>query len=831
MKSIFISVALLVVAISTRAQTASMSSSQILQGIQKLNVVGSVLYIAAHPDDENTRLLGYLANHKKVKTTYLSLTRGDGGQNLIGKEQGIGLGLIRTNELLAARATDGAEQLFTRAYDFGYSKNPEETFELWNKDSILYDVVLAIRKVKPDVIICRFPTNGDGGHGHHTASALLAVDAIDAASDANIFPDQIKLYGVWKAKRLYWNAFVPSDAKEINPKHLTLDVGIYNTLMGKSYGELAAESRSCHKSQGFGSAALRGKHIEYFEYYKGDSASKDIFENIDWTWQRFGLQEVFEKEISNVIKSFDVLAPHKSVAGLISIYNKLSKQNNNDATFIFYKNEKLQELQKLILASSGLWLEATTAEYDVVANQNLNLNVQAITRYSELPITIDKLTSNLNIDTATKFTLLPNQLFTIKKKVVVPSAVSNSNPYWLNAPIVANKFTTTDLKMIGLPKAASAFQVLFDINILGTTFSVSRDVQHKYTDPVRGEVYRPLEVLPLATIQMQEPCVMFANNKQRQVRISIKSNSQSAIEGDLVLRELPNWKIECTSTHFKLDKRGDEATIFWNITPLKNAEAFAFPMTIKIDKQFIDKTLQRISYEHIPEQFILSEALLKLVPVDVTIKGNKIGYITGAGDDVAAALSQIGYKITTLTDEDISTKDLTQFDAIITGVRAYNTNEKLASYHQKLMAYVQQGGNMIVQYNTNSRAGPLKDKIGPYPFTISRERVTNEKATITALAQEHPALNSPNKIVEKDYENWIQERSIYCATEVDSHYVKILSMADKGDKATDGSLIITPYGKGNFVYTGIVFFRELPAGVPGAYRLMSNLISLPKHDK
>jgi LmbE family N-acetylglucosaminyl deacetylase len=821
---------LCIICFKINAQTQSLSSAQLLQQIQKLNVVGSVLYIAAHPDDENTRLLGYLANHKKVKTTYLSLTRGDGGQNLIGKEQGIGLGLIRTNELLAARATDGAEQLFTRAYDFGYSKNPEETFEMWNKDSVLSDVVLAIRKLKPDVIICRFPITGEGGHGHHTASGILAQEAFDAAADATKFTYQLKNHSVWQAKRLYWNAFVPSDAKEINPKHLKLDVGVFNPLLGKSYGELAAESRSCHKSQGFGSAALRGKHVEYFEYYKGDSAINDLFENVNWSWSRFGLSSLFEKQINSIISKFNPIEPYKSVKDIIKLYTSIQQSKSSDAIYNFYKAEKLKELQKIILEACGVWLETNAAEYDVIAGENMNLNIQALTRYADVPVTVKRIYSNMDFDTITQYNLLPNQLFTIKKKLILSKSATSSNPYWLDKPIANNLFVVENSNLIGLPKKESDLEIIYEVSIMGVDFNVAKAVVNKFTDPVRGEVYRPIEVLPKVTIQLVEPVIMFVNQQTKFVKAIIKNHSQQAIEGDLTVPGVSGWEVNIKEPHFKISKKDEEQVIVIEVKPKAIATKETLQLQAVIENTTFNKSKLSINYEHIPNQFILSTVSLKLVPVDVKIKGNKIGYIPGAGDDVAACLQQIGYEVIQLSDDDISTKNLSSYDAIITGVRAYNTNANLVSMHQKLMAYIQQGGNMIVQYNTNSRAGPLKDKIGPYPFTISRDRVTDERASIIALQPNHEALNTPNKITDADYENWIQERGIYFATEVDSHYVKVLSMNDKGDKPADGSLIITPYGKGNFVYTGIVFFRELPAGVPGAYRLLSNLISLPKHD-
>src|SRR6201993_720243 len=307
------------------------NASEILQNIEKLNVCGSVLYIAAHPDDENTRLLAYLSKERKLRTGYLSCTRGDGGQNLIGKEQGEMLGLVRTQELLAARRIDGAEQFFTRANDFGFSKNPKETFSIWNKDSILADVVLAIRKFKPDVIICRFPTTGEGGHGHHTASAILALEAFDAAADPTKFPEQLAYTQTWQAKRIFWNTFNFGGTNTTAPDQLKIDVGVFNPLLGKSYGEIAADSRSMHKSQGFGSAKVRGESIEYFKQLKGDKANTDLFESINQTWARFTATASLQKTIDDGIKKYNPQLPEKIVADLVAIYKELKQLDESDA--------------------------------------------------------------------------------------------------------------------------------------------------------------------------------------------------------------------------------------------------------------------------------------------------------------------------------------------------------------------------------------------------------------------------------------------------------------------------------------------------------------------
>jgi LmbE family N-acetylglucosaminyl deacetylase len=311
--------------------SAPATAGEILLGLQKLNTTGAVLYIAAHPDDENTRLLAWLANERKLRTGYLSLTRGDGGQNLIGKEQGEMLGLLRTQELLAARRTDGAEQFFTRANDFGFSKNPDETFSIWDRDSVLADVVWTIRKFRPDVIICRFPTTGEGGHGHHTGSAILASEAFEAAGDPKRFPHQLAYVSTWQPKRLFWNTFNFGTTNTTSPDQLKVDAGVYNSLLGKSYGEIAAESRSFHKSQGFGTAKSRGEALEYFKQLKGDSVKSDLFEGIDQSWSRMPQAAKIGRLTAAAVKSFRPLNPEASVPQLVTIYKTLSAINSDDA--------------------------------------------------------------------------------------------------------------------------------------------------------------------------------------------------------------------------------------------------------------------------------------------------------------------------------------------------------------------------------------------------------------------------------------------------------------------------------------------------------------------
>ncbi|HRG02084.1 MAG TPA: PIG-L family deacetylase [Bacteroidia bacterium] len=817
---------LLVLPLFGYISSLAQNSADIIQGLKKLNTVGSVLYVAAHPDDENTRLLGYLANEKKLRTGYLSLTRGDGGQNLIGKEQGEPLGLIRTQELLAARKIDGAEQFFTRANDFGYSKTPEETFTFWNKDSILADVVLTIRKFKPEVIICRFPTTGEGGHGHHTASAMLALEAFEAAADPKRFPEQLKSVQVWQAKRIFWNTFNFGTTNTTAPNQLKIDVGVFNPLLGKSYGEIAAESRSCHKSQGFGSAKQRGSNIEYFKQLKGDSVKTDLFEGIHTNWSKFKGQDKTQKLIENCIKQFNVQSPENSISALVAIYKQIQTLDDSNDNLRYWKNQKLKEAENLLLACSGLWIEASTADYIGISGQDVAITTQIVNR-NKNNVKLNSI-SYLNSDTTTALPLKANELYTFKRKEKLSTSLSFSNPYWLNQKHDIGIYTVTNSDLIGKPENESTTKLIFNISILDLNLKIERPLIYKFTDPVKGEIYRPFEILPPATVNIPEKVFVFTDATPKTISITIKANTAN-INGTLELKGSAGWNISIKNPEFKLNNKGDEAIIEATIIADKNANNGQLQASVVINNTSYNKSIKRIEYDHIPYQFILSEAEAGLVNIDLKKSGTNIGYIPGAGDDVPACLKQIGYNVTILTDELLSNENLSKYNAIVSGVRAYNTNDRLQVHYPKLMEYVKNGGNLIVQYNTNNRIGPVKANIGPYPFTISRDRVTDEKAEVVFSNEKHPALNFPNQITQKDFDGWIQERGIYFATEIDKQYETIFSMKDPDEKSSDGSLIIGKYGKGNFVYTGLVFFRELPAGIPGAYRLFVNLLSLPEN--
>ncbi|WP_161888597.1 PIG-L family deacetylase [Pontibacter russatus] len=802
---------------------AKPSAAKVLQDLKKLNVLGSVLYVAAHPDDENTRLIAYFANEKLYNTGYLAVTRGDGGQNLIGPEIREGLGLIRTQELLQARRTDGGKQFFTRANDFGYSKNPEETFNIWDKEQVLADMVYVIRKFRPDVMVTRFPPDSRAGHGHHSASAILAEEAFDAAADPKRFPEQLKYVAVWQPKRLLWNTGVWSFGSQAEfdkyvDELLKIDVGGYNPLLGKSYGEIAAESRSMHKSQGFGSSGSRGTSLEYLKHTKGGRAEKNLFGGIDTSWGRVKGGEKVAKLIQKAIDSYNPAEPATVVPTLLAAKKELEKLPDG-----YWKRVKLEELQDVLQHAMGLYIEVTASDYAATPGQPVALRVEAINR-SEVPVTLQSVMYSFAAkDTTLNQPLKNNEPLTYTATAKLPKDMAYSQPYWLRKEGTVGMYAVESQQEVGMPENAPAAQATFSLQVSGQPLEVTVPVVYKRTDPVEGEVYRPFVVTPPVFVNLQENVYVFASQEPKQVQVLVKSGKDD-IAGKVQLQLPKGWRAEPVSVPFDLKNKGAEQRVAFTVYPPQEEQEAALQAVATIDGESYSKGLNVIDYSHIPAQVTLPEAAAKIVKLDLKTKGQHIGYIMGAGDEIPASLRQIGYNVTLLQEGDMRLPRLQQFDAIIVGVRAYNTVDRLRFYQPTLLEYVKNGGNLIVQYNTSHNL--VLPEIAPYPLQLSRERVAVEDAQVRLLQPNHPVLNTPNKITQKDFEGWVQERGLYFPTEWSKEYAAILSSNDPGEPARDGGLLIAPYGKGNYIYTGYSWFRELPAGVPGAYRLFANLISL-----
>ena len=786
MKNILIYLVLiLLVGQSVNAQKPS---AEILAQINKLKTVGSVLYIAAHPDDENNSFLPYLTKQRMFRTAYLSLTRGDGGQNLIGKEQGIELGMIRTQELLAARRIDGAEQYFSSAYEFGFSKSSEEALRIWDHNKVLSDAVLVIRKFQPDIIITRFPRDARAGHGHHSASAIIANEAYLAAADPTQFPEQFKLGLVpWKAKRILWNTFNFGSINTTNNNQLKLEVGGYNAVLGKSYGEIGAEARTMHKSQGEGRPRRRGAIYEFFELTGGDSAKQDIMEGVNIGWSKITNNEkeaiAIETNISTIVKQFQTENPSASVAALVNLYKQIALLPISK-----WRDYKLEEVKNSIRDCAGLFFEATTQQQQVEQGAEVKLQF-LLNQRSMAEAKLVKVSWPLGTDSTFNKALAYNENIQFEYSFKVPASFPISQPYWLVQPKTEGMFVVTNQQLIGDAENEPAFKVGLVVQINGQSFNFPIPVQYKFTDPTKGDVYEPIVVVPVHEIKYDKEVYL------KQVGQTVSISYQNLRQG--------------ISKQMKVSMQSANE---------------ALPTTVE------DVYTKNIQYDHIPTLTYFPTATTKIVEADVKTKPAKVGYIDGAGDKLPEALIELGYQVTLLKESDINLEKLKQFDAVVVGIRAYNMLEYLTDKNEIVNAYIEQGGNWVVQYLKSNQAGLKKVKVGPYSFSVnSGRRVTQEEVPVQFILPAHSVLNFPNKIIAADFENWVQERSTYQAENIDAHFETPLAMNDKGEAISNGSLLIAPYGKGNMVYLSLVLFRQLPAGNAGAYKLLSNIISLPKH--
>ncbi len=803
--------------------------------IHKLRVLGSALYIAAHPDDENTALLTYLSNGRLARAGYLSLTRGDGGQNLLGTEIGEQLGVIRTQELLAARRIDGAEQYFSRALDFGFSKGPEETMQIWGRDAILSDVVWVVRNFRPDVIVTRFATDGSGGHGHHTASALLAEEAFHAAADSTRFPEQLAFVSPWQAKRIVWNVtrFDPSKPEPKGPQYVTTDLGGYNPLLGRAYTEIAGESRSQHKSQGFGAAERRGPAPNVFEYRAGDSAHVEIFDGVNTTWSRLPGGGKVDLLLAQAEKEFRPDAPERVIPLLLRA--RAAMRALGDDPWVALKRRNLEEV---VRSCAGLWLEAIATSPSASPGGSVTVNFAALGR-SSYALSLDRIElpngatatwtgaramgdSAAGGATATHV-LPPNRPVTATATIPLPADFELTQPYWLRSPASKGRFDVRDPQLIGRAENPPALTARFVMRAGEEELTYERPIVYRWTDPVLGERYRPFEVAPAATLKLDHAVYVFPTRDPREVRVTVQA-ADAAMSGTVRLALPAGWKATPDAAPVDVAKAA-ERTVTFRVTPPGAASPTAPSLAASFTAggQRFDRRLVRIDYPHIPIQTLYPPAQAKLVRTDAEVLSHEVGYVMGSGDQGPDALAQLGCHVTPLGDDDVERLDLAKFDAIVIGVRAYNTRPRLRVLQPRLLDYVNAGGTLVVQYQTPEDA--LNDKLGPYPFSVSRDRVTVEEAPVRFVTPNHSLLTRPNKITAADFNDWVQERGLSFANPYDPKYQTVLSSNDPGEPARDGGLLYAAYGKGAYIYTGYAWFRQLPAGVPGAYRLFANLVS------
>jgi len=804
-----------------------LSSNQIYEKIQKLNFLGTALYIAAHPDDENTRLIAYLANHVKARTGYLSLTRGDGGQNLIGPEIRELLGVIRTQELLAARNVDGGQQFFTRANDFGYSKHPDETLAIWNEEEVLSDVVWAIRNFKPDVIINRFNHENPGTtHGHHTASAMLSVAAFDLASDKNKFSEQLSYTQIWQPKRMFFNTsswFYKDKAafkKDIS-SFTTFDTGVYYPLKGVSNNELASIASSQHLCQGFGRLTSRGEQVEYVKLLKGAPLkdTSDIFSGINTTWNRLKNGGDIGGILYEIENNFDFINPSKHLPKLMNAYEKIQQLENNH-----WREIKEKEIKTIIEACAGLYLEASALYSSGIPNSSMLIDFEVLNR-SDVNIELTAVKSVIDQRTISKeVELMPNIKINFQESIFLKTT-NFSDPYWLRNQATMGMYAVAQQDLIGKPETPKLTKIEFHLIIDKTPIIITKNIIRRYAERDKGEIYEPFEILPKVTTKLTDKVLVFPKDQAQKVLVEVRAGA-SNVSGKVRLRLPQDWKVSPKETVFKINQKKDKQVVAFWVTPSKNQSEGKLEVIATSDGIDYKKELIEISYDHIPKQSVLINSEAKVVRLNIHKVGNYIGYIKGAGDAIPESLRQIGYKVLEINPSEINAENLHQYDAIVLGVRAYNVVKELQFKQKFLLDYVAKGGNMIVQYNTNRNV----DVAAPYTLNLSRDRVTDEVSEVRILAADHSLLNFPNKITTEDFRGWVQERGLYFPTTWSHEYTSILSMNDPGETAKNGSLLIAKFGKGNYLYTGLSFFRELPAGVSGAYKLFANMLSVGKEN-
>lgn len=790
----------------------------IRERVERLKTLGTVLYVAAHPDDENTALLSYFVHARHLRTAYLSMTRGDGGQNLIGTEKGFLLGLLRTHELLSARSIDGAEQYFTRAIDFGYSKTADETLKIWDKAVILGDVVRIYRRLQPDIVITRFPPDGYQGHGHHVASARLAVEAFQLSARADAYPDQLK-EGLkpWQPRRILWNAWRFRGQEPEGPI-FTMNIQAFFPYLGFTTGEMAAMSRSMHRSQGFGAGVRRGEWPESFRLLAGAPFQNDLFEGIDMSWHRVPGGADVARYLEKMENNLDPDRPVEAIKGLYGLLDRIRGLPQTPLVQL-----KRNETLDLIRMLAGLFIEFVADKPEAVPGEDLKVTL-GIENRGVAPVRLIsyRVFPVQQVQKEIRESVQPGQYITHEAILKVPQGMPLTSPYWLEEPPRAGHYRVRNPKWIGLARTPPAFHAEVNLEISGRVLTYNIPLTYRWVDPVLGERRRDVVVAPAFNVQSAFDVVYFPDNQPRTLSFQVERIGDHSSHTLVPVIHAEKWQVEPQILPVVFSEDQTAQTINLKIHPPdtpSNTDLFLHDNSMKgINAR--QKVI--IDYPHIPVLELFPETVVRLVRVNIKRSVQRIGYIMGSGDDIPVYLRQIGYQVTLLTDEDLESGDLNQYEVIIAGIRAYNTRPVLARVYDRLMAYIRDGGVYLVQYSTTRRL--VTSRIGPHPFELSRDRITVEDAPLQFVIPEHPILNRPHRLTREDFENWVQERGLYFARNWDAHYETPLAGHDPGEKETRGSLLYTRYGEGVFIYTGLAFFRQIPAGVPGALRLFVNLI-------
>jgi LmbE family N-acetylglucosaminyl deacetylase len=806
----------------------------ILQELRSFATTGSVLYVAAHPDDENTQVITYFARGRGYRTAYLSLTRGDGGQNLLGPQLGEALGVARTQELLAARRVDGGRQYFTRAKDFGYSKSPGETLGVWDRQAVLGDIVRVIRELRPDVIITRFPPGPARTHGHHTASAVLAVEAFRLAADPTAFPEQLGELKPWQARRIVHNvgrgiaaanpaagmavAGLPADVPD-GPGVAKLDVGGRDPASGESFGAIAARSRGMHKTQGFdvtGPPLNEGSRVEAFVHLAGDMATGNLFEGIDTAWARIPGGAEVARSIDEAIASFNAQDVAASVPALLGIRHRLAALPADPVVA-----DKRAQLDRIIQACLGLEVDAVLDRAEAVPGETVKLHHRVLAR-SRVPVRWTAMRHPGGHDALGKAVELRRDQPVVRETSwTVPTDTPPSQPYWLRGEATAGTFAVDDSSLVGRAEDPPVlpFEYVFEV---GGQSLVIRGEPMTLADPA---LRRRLTIIAPVSLRFVAGVQLFRPGAARLVVVEV-TGARAGAAGTVHLDTPAGWTVAPDSHRFRLGTPGEHALFTFTVTAPPRPMTAAVGASVEIDGRRFARQRVEVRYDHLPLQLLQPPARAKVLALDLATRGHRVGYLPGAGDEVPAALEQMGYAVTSLNGADLTPERLRGLDAVVIGVRAFNVRTDLAQRLATLFAYVEAGGTVVAQYNTLDRLGEAW--LAPLQLHLSRDRVTDEHAPVTILAPGHPVLTVPNQIGPADFDGWVQERGLYFPDRWDERFTPILACSDPGEAPLRSGLLVARHGNGHFVYTSLAWFRQLPEGVPGAYRLFANLVSLGK---
>ncbi len=835
--------ALLLLVSTALAAPPSASSGELLARLERLRHPGRVLYVAAHPDDENTRLIAWLVGDRGLDVTYLSLTRGGGGQNLIGDEQSELLGVVRTGELLAARGLDGGSQRFTRARDFGYSKSAEESLAIWGHDDVLRDVVQVVREVRPDIVVTRFGPD-DQSHGHHVASARLAGEAIALAADPSFVIPGTEPWAVSLAWRneSHWRI---DDDTDTSAWH-RVDVGTYDPMTGQSWGEVAARARTMHKSQGFGASPQVGEQFEYFTVLKGTpeataaaapSVESDPFGTLPRSWAHLPGGAAVDKALARAMRRFDPSDPSGSLDDLALVHGTLSAMDHLDA------RAALVDAEAWMQAAVGLWVTARAERPEVRSGGTVPVEVVVLQRASR-PLSVRPL--GLVLGSAAPAPREPagsirspglvgersvflqaNAPYTFKGDCRADE-LDPTRPHWLIEPPTAASYTIPEGPARVAPDIAAPMQVRVDLEIAGVPMTVERPVTYVVTDRVHGERVEAVHVLPPLTVTPSRSARLLPIGETAEITVTVRAHGRGPAKG--TVRFVPPAGVHVEPAEVPVALEGGAATdILLRVVPIEDGAPPDGPLRVEVDDAPAWR-VDTIDHPHVARRPVLRPAEVRVVPIALDRGGvDRVAYLQGSGDTVDRALIDLGYEVqgfdSTALREALSTGGLDGYDALVFGIRAFNTHPELLDLLPGVEAWVAEGHVALVQYNTSSRWTVLPP-LGPGAVQIGRDRVTDETAPITFIDPSDPVVSFPNALTDADLDGWVQERGLYFAATWSDAARPVLELSDPEEEPTRGAMVVTPHGDGAFVYSGISWFRQLPPGVPGPARLLANVLAL-----